>query len=504
VAAALVALCLGAAVRADMPPATTTVPPTTSAATTVVAPATPVAATLEAASAPENGCPSVGAMGILQPHEGPLVLMPARRLESATIAYPSDGSIVSAAEVVVGACNGNRPATGVEEVRSVALFGGAVTAKTAAVSLMSGASRVFGLRVNGRPTTVVPGRSVKLGNWGYLLPPDRKAASRAAIEIELTQDRDGLAAGTIVFVPYAQIALAPVAPPPVTTETTETTTLPDLHDENFNRPTSAPVRKAAVATHEPLTITPSMHGGPYTFPVETTAFVPDTYGGARSDVPGGWHHGDDIFAPLGTPVVAVASGTLNRVGWERLGGWRLWVRDRNGDQFYYAHLSGYSPAALRDKHVHRGEVIGFVGNTGDAFTTMPHLHFEVHPRQLLHLQYDGAVDPTTYLERWTRPSALHAPRPVVPRLPHTKEPRLEATENFRELLQARGLKPLKPHPKPVARPAAKPPVRIASPIVTRPLPATGDSKYEWAAADAGAAVLLLGSLMWWRQRRTRR
>ena len=54
----------------------------------------------------------------------------------------------------------------------------------------------------------------------------------------------------------------------------------------------------------------------------------DTYGAFRSDVPGNWHHGDDIFAPLGTPVVAVATGTINRVGWEHLGGWRLWVRDR--------------------------------------------------------------------------------------------------------------------------------------------------------------------------------
>lgn len=100
-------------------------------------------------------------------------------------------------------------------------------------------------------------------------------------------------------------------------------------------------------------------------------------------MPGNWHHGDDIFAQLGTPVVAVADGTVTLVGWEHLGGWRLWVTDRAGDQFYYAHLSGYAPAVIGADdggtvQVKAGEVLGFIGNPGDAFTTSPHLHFEVH------------------------------------------------------------------------------------------------------------------------------
>jgi murein DD-endopeptidase MepM/ murein hydrolase activator NlpD len=250
--------------------------------------------------------------------------------------------------------------------------------------------------------------------------------------------------------------------------------------------------------------------GPYVFPVGGNASFGDSYGGLRTDVPGGWHHGDDIFAPLGTPVVAVADGTLNRAGWERLGGWRLWVRDNEGDQFYYAHLSGYSPLALSGERVHRGEVIGFVGNTGDAFATLPHLHFEIHPRSLLHLQYDGAVDPTSYLLSWPRPGKLHAPRPVHPRLPLTADWRHEAAVNFRELLAARGL--TRQAKADVAAAAALPLPLLRAPDPGPALFATAaaaggggaSSAAVWAATAGGAliAASLLGFAV--RQRRRRR
>jgi hypothetical protein len=189
-----------------------------------------------------------------------------------------------------------------------------------------------------------------------------------------------------------------------------------------------------------LRITPPLGASGYVFPVvgRGAAYV-DTYGGLRSDVRGHWHHGDDIFAPLGTPVVATATGTINRVGWERLGGWRLWVRDGAGDEFYYAHLSGFTPADLRSKHVRAGEVIGFIGNTGDAFTTAPHLHFEIHPRSLLHLGYDGAVDPTRYLESWPHLNRVAVPRPAHPPLPRKPVFAQEARYVWRELLVARHL-----------------------------------------------------------------
>jgi hypothetical protein len=124
----------------------------------------------------------------------------------------------------------------------------------------------------------------------------------------------------------------------------------------------------------------------------------DTFGSPRADV--SYHHGDDLFAPLGAPVLACATGTVFSVGWNEIGGNRLWVRDAQGNEFYYAHLSAYTPLARNGAQVQAGDVLGFVGNTGDAEGTPYHLHFEIHPVGRLYLGYDGAVDPTAYLTAW--------------------------------------------------------------------------------------------------------
>jgi murein DD-endopeptidase MepM/ murein hydrolase activator NlpD len=152
----------------------------------------------------------------------------------------------------------------------------------------------------------------------------------------------------------------------------------------------------------PPTMKPQLGETGYAFPVYGASAFADTFGAARPDVASGWHHGDDIFAPLGAPVLAVAHGVVFSVGWERVGGWRLWLRDDRGNDFYYAHLSAYSPLAVNGAIVNAGDVLGFVGDSGDAEGTPYHLHFEVHPVGLLDRGYDGAVDPTTYLRSWRR------------------------------------------------------------------------------------------------------
>jgi murein DD-endopeptidase MepM/ murein hydrolase activator NlpD len=138
-------------------------------------------------------------------------------------------------------------------------------------------------------------------------------------------------------------------------------------------------------------------GGGYVFPVAGEASFSDDFGVPRTTT---WHHGNDIFAPAGTPLVAVADGTLFNVGWNDVGGNRLWLRDVAGNEFYYAHLSDFSRLARDGAVVRAGDVIGFAGNTGDADGTSPHLHFEIHPLELQAQGYDGVVDPYPYLVAW--------------------------------------------------------------------------------------------------------
>jgi len=102
------------------------------------------------------------------------------------------------------------------------------------------------------------------------------------------------------------------------------------------------------------------------------------------------HKGIDIFAKRGTPVVAAVDGFISNTGNRGLGGKQVWLRDGLfGQSLYYAHLD--SIAVAGGNRVKIGDTLGFVGNTGNAKTTSPHLHFGIYTKS-------GAVDPLPFVK----------------------------------------------------------------------------------------------------------
>ncbi|HVM09062.1 MAG TPA: peptidoglycan DD-metalloendopeptidase family protein [Acidimicrobiales bacterium] len=122
-------------------------------------------------------------------------------------------------------------------------------------------------------------------------------------------------------------------------------------------------------------------GAGFVFPVGGPHSYSDTFGAPRmfGTAYAHLHQGTDIFAAHGTPLLACERGVLIRIGSDTLGGTKLWLVGASGTRYYYAHLSAFAEGVVEGKVVAAGDVIGYVGNTGNAATTPAHLHFEVHP-----------------------------------------------------------------------------------------------------------------------------
>jgi murein DD-endopeptidase MepM/ murein hydrolase activator NlpD len=141
-------------------------------------------------------------------------------------------------------------------------------------------------------------------------------------------------------------------------------------------------------------------GAPWRFPVagagegDIGSFFGDSRDGGRRD-----HHGVDIFARRGTPVLAAADGLVRSVDTTEIGGRVVWQREADGrHSIYYAHLD---EILVRDgQRLQAGDTVGLVGNTGNARTTPPHLHFGAYRR--------GPRDPWNLI----LPIPPETPRPV--------------------------------------------------------------------------------------------
>jgi len=107
------------------------------------------------------------------------------------------------------------------------------------------------------------------------------------------------------------------------------------------------------------------------------------------------HEAIDILEPRGTPVHAVVSGTIRKLFLSKPGGNTIYQFDETGVYcYYYAHLEGYAEGLQEGMRVERGDVIGFVGSTGNADSGPPHLHFAIFELSPQRLWWKGkAVNP---------------------------------------------------------------------------------------------------------------
>jgi len=102
------------------------------------------------------------------------------------------------------------------------------------------------------------------------------------------------------------------------------------------------------------------------------------------------HEGQDIFAPKGTPIFSATSGYVYKIGENNLGGQTVSVIGAGGRVYYYAHLDSYAPGLAEGDPVNTKTLLGYVGTTGNAQGTPPHLHFGIYTS-------DGAVNPLPLL-----------------------------------------------------------------------------------------------------------
>lgn len=117
----------------------------------------------------------------------------------------------------------------------------------------------------------------------------------------------------------------------------------------------------------------------------------DTWGAARSQ--GRNHEGIDIMAERGTKVYSATEGLVADLRNNNLGGKIIWILGPSGSWHYYAHLDGHKRGLNVGDYVHKGDLIGYVGNTGNARATAPHLHYGIY----LNGKGRGAVNPYSYL-----------------------------------------------------------------------------------------------------------
>ncbi|QNH20094.1 M23 family peptidase [Xanthomonas sp. GW] len=198
--------------------------------------------------------------------------------------------------------------------------------------------------------------AVALGYW----------VLRAGVQVRPSAAHADDAAATPAMSPAA----APAAPP----AQREALTLVPAPVATDAAPTAQPVAAAEAPAAAPANASDEL-----LIPVQGVRRdqLQDTFTDARSQ--GRRHDAIDILAPAGTPVLAVADGSVEKLFDSERGGLTVYQFEPSGRYaYYYAHMQRYADGLAEKQTIRRGQVLGYVGSTGNADLAAPHLHFEIH------------------------------------------------------------------------------------------------------------------------------
>jgi murein DD-endopeptidase MepM/ murein hydrolase activator NlpD len=202
----------------------------------------------------------------------------------------------------------------------------------------------------------------------------RAAEERARAEEIARQRAEAAARAAAEEAARAAAAASTTTTVPTTTTTAgETTT-------TLEGATTTTVEGATTTTAADATTTTTTAPAPVaaqTCPVDGFSTFTDTWGAPRSG--GRSHQGVDMLGARWTPLVAIESGTVQRMRNGGLGGITVWLRGNTGDTFYYAHMEAWADGLRVGQQVQTGDLVGYMGTSGNAPDYIPHLHFEYHP-----------------------------------------------------------------------------------------------------------------------------
>ena len=299
----------------------------------------------------------------------------------------NDSASRGGASVSTSTSGGRGRARASAGVAHVNIFDGLVRASSVRVAASAGTGghrggRVAGLRIAGKKRGTVTSRHVyDLDGRGRLVVLSAGRSRITGMRAKLTRKYKGTPAGTTVVIAFASASARDAVRPP-------------REEKKKGGAKKKAPRKKIPPTPASRLREISTKGG-FVFPVVMGHHrYSDDYGAARQNT--GHHEGNDIFAPAGTPVLAVTDGTLRRVGTAKVPGNRLYLYSKRGDYYFYGHLSSFESNVRSGLEVKAGQPLGFVGSTGDAEPTPPHVHFEVHPGA------GGPVNPYPFLRAWEK------------------------------------------------------------------------------------------------------